>query len=149
MNYFQERFDDTVIGEMKLLVFDHIAEVGPFQFEFDVDWDKFVDLQESDSIRLFVARSEGNMVGYAIYIISTHTHFATTVFALQDALYIVPQFRGNGAGIGLIQFCEDMLVDCDAIVQSVLPELDFSDLLTKNGYVPMEKLYVKKLAGIN
>ena len=148
MKYFQERFEDTVIGEMKLLVFDHIAEVGPFQFEFDVDWDKFVELQESDSIRLFVARSEGNMVGYAIYIISTHTHFATTVFALQDALYIAPQFRGNGAGIGLIRFCEEMLVDCDAIVQAVSPELDFSDLLTNNGYVPLEKLYVKKLSEI-
>ena len=146
----EERFTPDNIDEMDPLTVDHIGEVGPFQFEFKIDWDRYVLLESMGSIRLFVARVGGQMVGYSVYVIATHTHFANTVFASQDALYIVPDHRGKGMGARFIRFCEEQLADvCDAITQAVTPEVDFSENLLKCGYVPLENLYVKNLARIN
>lgn len=146
MKYAVERFTEDVIDELKRLVTAHWEEVGPFQFEFIIDWDKYRSFDAIDAVVLITARVDKDMVGYAIYLVDTHTHFATTVFAAQDALYIAPEHRGNGAGKGLLDFSEESLASgCDAIIQGVLPTLDFSDLLVAQGYKPMENLYVKTL----
>jgi len=150
MMFTEEKFTVDNIVEMGPLTVDHIGEVGPFQFEFKIDCDKYILLQGIAACRLFVARVDGKVMGYSVYIISTHTHFANTVFAQQDAVYIVPEYRGKGLGIRLIRFCEGKLADaCDAVTQAVTPELDFSESLLKCGYVPLENLYVKNLARIN
>ena len=150
MKFTEEQFSIDTVTEMEPLTIDHIAEVGPFQFEFQIDWDKFYAMQRFGAARLFVAREGKKMVGYSVYLISPHTHFATTIFAMQDALYLVPEHRGNGIGTRFIRFCEEQLADsCDAITQAVTPELDFSELLAKSGYAPLENLYVKNLVRMN
>lgn len=150
MKFTDEKFTIDNIAEMGPLTIDHINEVGPFQFEFKVDWDRYVLLESVNAIRLFVARENGQMVGYAVYVISTHTHFAGTVFASQDAIYIMPNCRGKGIGAKFIAFCEQQLTGvCDAITQAVTPEVDFSDTLLKCGYAPLENLYVKNLVRVN
>ena len=146
MKYAVERFTPEVIAELEGLVIDHWEEVGPFQFDFLVDWSKYCAMDVVGMVSMITARIDGQMVGYAIYLIDAHTHFATTTFAKQDALYIQPAHRGNGAGAGLLKYSEEILgVHCDAIIQGVLPTLDFSDLLAAQGYIPLENLYVKRL----
>jgi len=146
MKYAIENFTEKVISELKELVVAHWEEVGPFQFEFVVDWEKYRNFDRLGASMLITARVDGDLVGYAIYLIDTHTHFATTVFAQQDALYIKPAHRQHGAGGGLVKFSEESLAPlCDTIIQGVLPTLDFSDMLTAQGYEPLENLYIKNL----
>jgi len=151
MIYQQEDFTPEVIDELKQLVELHYAEVGPYQFDFSIDWDKYLAMQDAGIVRLFTARddSDQHLCGYGIYIISTHTHFATTIFAMQDALYLSPECRGDGAGTSFVFACEVFMGDVDAVTQAVTPELDISETFKRAGYVPLENLYVKKLTRLN
>ena len=151
MIYQQENFTPEVIDELKQIIELHYNEVGPYQFDFIVDWDKYLVMEDAGVVRLFTVRddTELKLVGYGIYIISTHTHFATTVFAMQDALYLLPEYRGNGAGTSFVLACEAFMDDIDAVTQAVTPELDISETFKQAGYVPLENLYVKKLARLN
>jgi len=144
----EEKLDRHTKAELIVLADDHIAEVGPFQFTFDVDWDKLIYLQEVNKLVMFTVRCDDNLVGYAIYLIDTHTHFCTTTFAGQDALFIAKEHRGNGNKF--LEFIEDSLLrdGVDAVTQGVLPTHDYSGMLLERGYVASEHIYIKQLRGI-
>ncbi len=147
IKFSQEVLDSEIAEEMAPLTEAHIAEVGPFQFDFKINWSKYMALQAANSFRLFIVRNkEGKMVGYSSYFLSPHPHFEAATFAAQDSLYIIPSYRGKGKGARFIAYCESQLVDfCDAITQTVTPHFDFTDLLAKSGYVPLENIFVKTL----
>lgn len=104
-------------------------------------------MDKAGMIRVFTARSHGELVGYAAYIITQHMHYASWKVASQDVLFLLPEFRNAGNGAGLILFSERLLANegVQAVTQHVKDAFDFGPLLRGIGYERMESTYIKRL----
>ena len=98
-------------GEIAGLWQRHYDEMGEDKPDvpFAPDWQRYVALQEMGKLVLIGARDDdGAMVGYLMAILDTHLHFSTTLFALVDVYYIVPERRGARTALRLLKFADDI-----------------------------------------
>jgi len=61
--------------------------------------------------RTLLAEVDGLPVGYAIYFFTYSTFLARPTLYLED-IFVLPEHRGHGAGIGLFRACVREAVDC-------------------------------------
>lgn len=88
------------------------------------------------------------MIGYAVFFVVQHPHYDTTRMAMQDVIYLDPEFRRGLLAMKLIAFSEGVLKarGCVVVHQHVKiahPALGL--LLRRRGYRHVEDLYVKRL----
>ena len=91
---------------------------------------------------------DGRMIGYAVFFVVQHPHYDTTTMALQDVVYLDPEFRRGLLAMKLIAFSEVALKarGCVLVHQHAKvahPALGL--LLQRRGYRHVENLYVKRL----
>lgn len=100
-------------------------------------------------LRCFGARIEGVLVGYAVFIVDYPMHYADSLQARQDVLFLVPEYRGLGLGTQLVDTCDDALraEGVQAVHQHSKndPAIDIGPVLRRCGYDPGETLYSKRL----
>lgn len=91
-----ERFKDC-IDDIKPLLLKHWYEIANNQdtIPLDPDYDKYQWLDDQGMMRIYIARDAGELVGYFISFISPHIHYRSTVYAINDILYIDPAYRGG------------------------------------------------------
>jgi GNAT superfamily N-acetyltransferase len=89
----------------------HWQEVGLHKdkMPLDVDWEKYHVLEDQGFLRLISARAGDLLVGYASFLVLPHLHYAQTLHALNDAIYVAPEYRG--VGVRLIRAAEKMLAE--------------------------------------
>lgn len=99
--------DDGLDG----LITSHHAEVGLHKatMPLAVDWDKYHELERLGILKLAAARAGSRLVGYASWMWMPHLHYATTQHALNDAIFVKPDYRG--AGVRLIRASERRLAE--------------------------------------
>lgn len=112
--------------------------------------DRYAQIEDAGALCFFTVRGEdGALVGYAIYFMDYHIHYASCKMAIQDVLFLHPSIRGRKAGAIFIEWCDNQLKEkgVQLVVHHVKtkPELDFSPLLEKQGYTLVDKLYAKRL----
>lgn len=91
-------------------------------------------------------RRPGDLVGYALFFVRPHPHYAGSLQAAQDVIYLDPSCRG-GNGIRFMRFCEEQLAAEG--VQVVSQHLKIAHGHTRTmeilGYEPMDLIWVKRL----
>ncbi len=75
--------------------------------ELRVNWDFYTEL--GNSLRLFTARFDGVLIGYAMVFLLKHPHRSLDVVATVDAFYVVPEYRFGGTANKLLNFAEESL----------------------------------------
>ncbi len=115
----------------------------------DPDWDYFEKLERDDALITFIAREDGTVIGYSLFILHPYLHNRTKRIAVNDAVFLRKDKRGTGAGARLLQFCDSELenLGIQIVMWHVKPEVDFSGTLTKLGYVLNELVYMKIFGG--
>ena len=113
---------------------------------FNPDWIKYDQAERAGRFRVYTARVNGQVVGYAGFFLRQCTHSKATKEAVQDSLYIAPEHRG-GAGSEFIAWCdEDLRKDnVQVVYHHVNVRHDFGNMLKRQGYELVDYVYAKRL----
>lgn len=135
--------------ELMPLILKHYEEVGDFSEDLvpDPAWETYGALEDAGALRTFVIRKNDLVIGYAIYILNAHLHHKGSRMAINDAIYLCPEFRRKGYGAALLNYSEATLVTdgVENIYITVKDKMDFGKLLEAEGYRKVEASYLKKV----
>lgn len=97
-------------AEMEPLFVKHYKEIAWHQDKIPLapDCAAYAELEAKGIWKLYTARREGELVGYACWFVSTYLHYNTTRCAQNDVIYVDPSYRGK-TGMQLIRFSETEL----------------------------------------
>ncbi len=133
----------------------HWREIGRDRekIQLEPDFDKFHSLERIGALVCFSAREDGTgagkgaLLGYAVYLCTSHLHYKSHRFAYADMIYLVPEARAGWNGANLVRFAERALAarGVSKIIYHLKLSHDFSPLLERLGYEPSEKLLEKLL----
>lgn len=146
MEFAREFMCPSLSDEIMPLAVEHFKEVDPF-----TDKKQCTDVRNyenaSDLIRIFTARINGQLVGYAAFIVSKHQHYTDSLQAQQDAIYLSPAARKGPAGIAFMVWCDKALADegVEIIYQGSSHKRDIGPVLKRLGYEPIETLYARRV----
>ncbi|MBV8666745.1 MAG: GNAT family N-acetyltransferase [Burkholderiaceae bacterium] len=110
-------------------------------------WEKYAALEKAGLIALFTARDDGQLVGYSAFIVQPHLHYAETLIAQNDVLFLHPDYRKGMTGIKLIKYSERELKTQGVrkIVWHAKMDTVFRKILNRLGYVEEEVMAAKLL----
>lgn len=142
-----EHLTPELQAEIQPLSENHWDEVNIYKdIPLNMDWDTYTAAENMDRLALFTVRDDGRLIGYAAYYLSPQGHDRENLYALQDALYVVPEFRGK-ASIQLIRESTARLKELGVVVvlQNVKVTHDFGPMLERMGYEKTESVYSRRL----
>ncbi len=114
-----------------------------------VDHASYTALEASGALHVVTVRddAQGELVGYAIWIIRTHLHYQTTLMAFSDVYYLAPAYRRGSAGMRLFRESEATLraKGVRKLFTGCKLSLDIGRIFTRLGFTETERLYIKYL----
>lgn len=125
----------------------HAKEVDPYPEPLAIDYNVILKLGEDGSYKCYSARIGEEVIGYVGFYVYNHVHHSGVMIAAQDAIYVKPEYRNQGLGYALLKFSEEALkpLGVKYVQHAVTPCYDFSYLLERNGYKPLETVYFKNI----
>jgi GNAT superfamily N-acetyltransferase len=147
MIYQHENYGN-VREEIKPLIIKHWEEIALNQdiIELNPDWDAYGELDRSGLLRVFTVRNkEESLVGYFVVIVSRSLHYKDHVFANNDIIFVLPEYRKGTTGIKLIDFAERELEaeGIRALNINTKDHQSFDAILQRRGYQMIERVYSK------
>ena len=147
MKYNQEKMSD-VIGEIKPLLEEHYLEIAKYKdIPLVPDWGSYEKLDELGIMKIFTCRSseDNKLLGYSIYFVKPHLHYSTCLVAMQDILFILPEYRGRG--LKFIVWCDEKLkeMNVNLVVHHVKAANNFGPALERIGYELMDLIYTRRI----
>lgn len=127
----------------------HYKQIAHYQdIQLAPDYDSYLKIGEMGLLRIFTAREEsGELIGYCIFFVRPNLHYKESLQAVQDVLFIHPEKRGFGASF--IEWCDEQLkaegVQVSYHHVKARPDLNFSPLLLKQGYILVDQIFGKRL----
>lgn len=111
------------------------------------DTERYEALEQADVLRGYTARREGELIGYAAFFVQRHLHYATSVHASQDVLFLRQDYRRGGLGLRLIAYCERRLAaeGVDVVHHHAKPDTSLAGILARKGYRLQDLIYSKRL----
>lgn len=139
-----------IFDEIKPLLRSHFEEIAHYRdIPLAPDYARYFKAEEHGQLRIYTARMDGVLFGYAIYFVRPSLHYRTSLQAQQDILYLAPEYRQGGRGRALIEFADNALraEGVQVVIQHVKhrPELNFGPLLKRIGYEFMDELWTRRL----
>lgn len=91
----------------------------------DIDKKQYVDMQTVGILRNICVYKDGKLIGYSVFILKPSLHYASTVFAHVDVIYIDPSFRGGTVGARLLCKTEEYAkqLKADVIIHHAKPNV--------------------------
>jgi hypothetical protein len=139
----EDYFD--VIEDMKPLLAAHYHEIAWYQdkIPFDPDWERYAAMAELGIIHIVTARDDERLIGYFVSLVSPGMHYKQTLYALNDVLWLHPDYRGGTTAYKMFQYAFVQLkalgVDCISIHMKT--DAPFEKLCQKLGMQKQEYLY--------
>lgn len=148
MTTFQRETMQAVLREIEPLLQMHWEEIAHFK---DIclapDFGRYEAMERAGVLRIFTARRNGELIGYAVFMVCPSLHYRGSVQAAQDILFVAPQYRAGRVGVAFIMFCDDQLRDegVQVSLQHVKAAHDFGPMLVKLGYQLVDLIYARRL----
>ena len=105
MIFAREKICDT-LEEVKPLLLKHWYESEGDEFPLDPDYELYLRIEREGLTRSFSVRVDGNIVGYAVFIVRYHPHYRTKLTANADVIFIDKEYRGKKS---FIAWCIEQL----------------------------------------
>ena len=135
--------------EVQPLLQRHWEEVALNREEIPlaVDFDSYDALADMGVLHILVARKDGVMIGYYWAIVRTHLHYATTLFAFTDILFIEKQHRRGLVGYKLFVEMEKSLkaLGVKKIFAATKTKLNLGPIFKRLGYDVHEIVHSKMI----
>jgi len=144
----REPLTEDLWCEVLPLLFAHWKEIAHYQdIELTPDRGRYATMEKAGLLRLFTARTpEGLLVGYACFTVAPSLHYAQSIQAQQDVVYVQPNMRG-AIGRDFLRFCTAELAGegVQVIYHHVKAKHDFGPLLERDGFELVDRIYAKRL----
>ena len=100
-----------VKNECDELITAHWREIAVWQdIPLDPDWVTYDALEKAGLLVIYTVRTENNkLVGYAVFIMRKHIHYKGHGWALNDIIWVHPDYRDGRIGKRLVAFWEEDL----------------------------------------
>jgi GNAT superfamily N-acetyltransferase len=137
-----------VWDDLQPMLAEHWREIAHYDdIPLNPDRARYEALDDAGLLRVFVADIGGGWVGYAVYVVQHNAHYADSLQAVQDVLYLDPEFRSAGIGRALIDECDKRLraEGVQVVYQHVKLAHDFGPLLASLGYEAVETIHARRL----
>ena len=149
ITYQVEILNYDLIAEVTPILIEHYHEIAHYKdIKLDVDWDRYLMIQDKGLLRIITARDDEQLIGYVSWYLAWNPHYSQSLQASQDVLYLHPDHRKGRTGIRLIKFCEDVLRNEGVQVIYQHAKIDhpvLGKLLTLMGYKPVDTIYARRL----
>lgn len=133
---------------VEILLVEHFHEIAHFKdIPLDVDWAAYEGAERSGRLRIFTARAGEALAGYAAYFVSHSPHYRGSLQAVQDVLYLKPEYRRARVGIGLIAYADVMLAAEGVQVTYQHSKIAFpiDPVLVRLGYERVDSIWARRL----
>ena len=99
----------NVKEDIKPLIKKHWELVALNQgvIKLNPDWEKYAQMDQSGLLRIFTARKNNELVGYCVLVVSQSLHYKDHIFANNDVVFVLPEYREGMTGYKLIKYAED------------------------------------------
>lgn len=134
--------------ELLPLFEEHYKEVPAYaQLEVDPAWDLYEAYEADEDLVFFVARKEGEIIGYVCYLLGTYLHCQNETIADMNIIYVKPEYRGTNLGACLISEAEEHLFEVGVSIATInmKASASFETLAKSLDYDRMEIMYSKYL----
>lgn len=137
-------------AEAHALVLKHWEEIAHYRdIPLEVDEAFYLAAERSGATRCFTARiaETRELVGYVVFFVKLNPHYANSLQALQDALFLHPEHRRGRAGTALITLAEAHLKaeGVQVVYHHVKRGSQAGELLKRLGYELVDEVYAKRL----
>lgn len=122
-------------GRILHLVSAHASEM--YGEESNLDLNHFFTIANAGLARVYIARDEKSIIGYAMFLLHRDLFKAHIRQAECVALYIKPEYRGAFTAKRLLQFAEKMLAEKDGamrIISTTSNDLKLQAFYRRLGY---------------
>jgi hypothetical protein len=148
---FQQESIREIWREMDELLSLHYEEVALYKslIKLEPMWNQYFALEDLGRFIIYTVRDDGVLVGYGAFFVTPHMHYGSTVVAMNDVLFIHPEYRKSTGGYRLIKFCDESLRqrgDIHKITWHVKIAKDWTKVLHKLGYAD-EEIMCGKMVG--
>lgn len=146
--YTRESLAQVRASGIEALLQSHYLEIAHFpDIPLDVDWSKYEAAEARGTLRAFIARVNGEMVGYMALLVDFNPHYKGSLQAVQDVLYIEPRWRGGWLAYRLLHYAHLALLaeGVQVIYQHIKAAHDHSRLLHKLDYQLVDLIFAKRL----
>lgn len=111
------------------------------------DWERYAELDASNVLRIFTARKDGELVGYCVVLVSTSLHYKDHKFAINDVVFVLPEYREGATGYHLIKAVEDHCREDGVSLISINTKvhIPFDSLMVGMEFDLIERIYSKYL----
>lgn len=137
----------TCLSEMERLLPGHYAEIATDPIPLEIDFDKYLQLEQLGMLLTITARVEGLLVGYYLSIVVPHINHKSSLTGHPAMLYLMKPYRNGFALMRMVKAVEDALTARGAqrMFSGVVLTHDFGPLLERMGFLPVERMYSKML----
>lgn len=109
-------------------------------------WERYAALEQAGALKIYTARQDGRLIGYGWFFINQHMHYAELTVAMNDVLFVHPDYRTGRTGVRLIQYCEQELskqLQKFKLVWHAKLSNELSSILKRMGYQTEEVMMAK------
>lgn len=108
---------------------------------------RYLAMQNCGGLATITARCDGALVGYAVFFVQGHWHYADYLIAQNDLIFLMPEHRAGRNVTRLLDFAEDHLRAKGAtkVYYHVKRSNDWGNLLEARGAAAEEAIYGRLL----
>ncbi len=145
-SFSEVKFSD-IVEELKPMFEQHYEEIAMYRDKIDLkpDYDKYSTIEDTGSFKAFVIRDDDKIVGYSFYFLSNHIHYSDHVYAVNDIVFVHPDYRGGVLAFDFLAYVEDKLADygVSVVTMHMKTFAAFENLMKCLEYDKAEFLYSK------
>jgi GNAT superfamily N-acetyltransferase len=149
LSFAAEHFDD-VITEAEPLLDEHWREIAVHKdVPLKPSYLFYHKMDKIGALKIFTVRHGGKLIGYAVFVVRPrHGHY-DFAWAINDIVWVKPEFRHHGVGSALVAFWDAELARLGVqfvSVNSKVAHPALHGLLEKCGYATIEIGHQKRLS---
>lgn len=138
-----------VRDECQGLIEQHWQEIAVWQdIPLAPNWLAYEQMEGASALVIYTVRDDARLVGYAVFFMRSHIHYKNHVWALNDIIWVHPDYRNGRIGLELTQFWENDLKSRNVHVVHVNAKVAHPALgyvLKQSQYQTVEIGYEKRL----
>jgi|TARA_R110000744_G_scaffold152542_1_gene266659 GNAT superfamily N-acetyltransferase len=135
--------------EIKPLLEKHweLVALNQGSIKLNPNWQEYARLDAAGILKIFTARSEGELVGYFVLMTSKSIHYQDHFFAINDVLFVLPDSRAGATGYKLVKFAENHCKEngVSLLMINTKVHIPFDNLMVGMGFDLIERIYSKFL----
>lgn len=143
----EEKVTNPLFSEIDRLLHMHYDEIAENKdkIKLNVDHKFYFQGSKAGAIHVVTARKEGELIGYFVSIVRPHPHYKDHIFAMNDVLYVHPDYRKTSVSVRMFQYAEKALkaMGVSKIVLHMKTKHPFVSFAEKLGYTLEEYNFAK------